>query len=77
MEPEEIFITAENQCCCANCEYWEERSGFCRIDPPKPQQMTPARPGQSPYFISVFPKISMPLRDYCSKGKFKPLPEEE
>lgn len=59
MNPEEVD---PNKVCCANCKFWEERTGFCRKNPPKPIQVTA---GKNPYCIGMFPKIGMPYLDFC------------
>lgn len=54
--------------CCQNCKYFEERTGFCRKNPPKAIQITT---GKNPYCVAMFPKIGMPFLDFCFEFKKK------
>lgn len=47
---------------CINCKFFEERTSFCRKEPPKPIVVN--ENGQA-YISSVFAKIPMPQLDYC------------
>lgn len=53
-----------NQKCCFNCEWYEERSGFCRKNPPTP--IPSYIKGVGNITNSAFPKINMPALDWCS-----------
>lgn len=50
--------------CCKLCIYFEERTGFCRLNPPKSVQMID-RNGDE-YITSVYPAIQKPELDWCS-----------
>ena len=47
---------------CINCKFFEERTGFCRKEPPKPVVIK--ENGQC-FISSVFAKIPMPQLDFC------------
>lgn len=51
--------------CCAKCRYFEDRTCFCRYNPPIPV-VTYGKNGQS-FVTSVYSKINMPLIDWCQK----------
>ena len=51
--------------CCAKCRYFEERTCFCRFNPPSPI-VTYTKSGQ-PFVTSVYSKINMPMIDWCQK----------
>ena len=56
----------ENACrdkCCIKCRYFEERTGFCRYNPPIPVVMQ-QKNGQ-PFVTSAYSKINMPMIDWC------------
>ena len=67
MKDEDIqtdFIdNVERDKCCAKCRYFEERTCFCRYNPPTPI-VTTTKSGQS-FVTSVYSKISMPALDWC------------
>lgn len=69
MEIEQTEITEQNlperDKCCAKCRYFEERTCFCRYNPPVPV-VTYAKNGQS-FVTSVYSKINLPLLDWCQK----------
>jgi len=50
---------------CINCKYFDARSGFCRKEPPKPIVVPDSTVGGRHGVLTVFPKIPMPLVDYC------------
>lgn len=51
--------------CCAKCRYFEERTCFCRYNPPVPI-VTYLKNGQS-FVTSVYSKINIPQLDWCQK----------
>lgn len=61
MQQEEID---ENMKCCLNCKWFEQRTCFCRFQPP---QIVLQAFNNIAYPASVFPKISVPNLDWCSK----------
>jgi len=50
--------------CCMNCKFFEQRTCFCRYNPPTPLVTTDK---ESTFVNAVFPKISFPKFDYCHK----------
>lgn len=56
VEPERI--------CCHNCKWFQEDNRFCRYNPPVPINI---RVGDQFLMTSMFPKVSMPTEDYCSR----------
>ena len=48
--------------CCMGCDHYESETGFCRLNPPMPLVIN----NKKPKFISLFPLIKHPMRDYCS-----------
>lgn len=60
MQPEEVDPSAT---CCMNCKWFENRSGFCRYNPPSVIPVYVKDIGQ--IINSAFPKISMPHIDWC------------
>jgi len=61
MQQEEID---KNMKCCLNCKWFESRTCFCRLLPP---QIVLQAFNNIAYPSSVFPKISVPNLDWCSK----------
>lgn len=61
MQQEEID---SNQKCCLNCKWFEERTGFCRKNPP--QSIPVYVKGIGQLTNNVWPKIPMPNVDWCS-----------
>jgi hypothetical protein len=55
----------EREKCCAKCKYFEERTGFCRYNPPIP--VVTHRDDGSLCVTSVYSKINMPGIDWCQK----------
>lgn len=53
----------KNKTCCLNCKWFEERTGFCRCNPP--QVLALFVKGLGDITSSAFPKISMPHIDWC------------
>ena len=53
----------EHDKCCAKCRYFEERTCFCRYNPPTPI-VTYTKSGQ-PFVTSVYSKINIPALDWC------------
>ncbi len=53
---------------CNNCAYFEERTRFCRLNPPQPMTMVDA--DNYEFLTSKFPKIQNPILDFCSFWKF-------
>ena len=49
---------------CITCAYFEERSGFCRVNPPQPITIKDSQ-GRS-CVTSVYPVIKKPMIDWCS-----------
>ena len=52
----------KEQCCCQDCKFFEERTRFCRKNPPMSVIMVDH--GKS-FMSSSFPKIQMPQIDFC------------
>lgn len=48
--------------CCARCRYFEDRTCFCRYNPPIPVVID--KNGQS-FVTSVYSKINIPALDWC------------
>lgn len=58
---------------CINCSHYEERTGFCRANPPTPyHEVVNGRH----IITSKFPKIQNPNLDYCALWS-SDEPEEE
>ena len=55
----------EREKCCAKCRYFEERTGFCRYNPPIP--IAVYKDDGSSFVTSVYSKINLPLIDWCQK----------
>ena len=53
-----------NSECCINCRFYQERTGFCRYNPPNSVQTFVKGIGEM--ITSVWPKVPMPTLDYCS-----------
>ena len=74
MNTEQTEIVDQSTCirekCCAKCRYFEERTCFCRYNPPTPI-VTYLKNGQS-YVTSVYSKINMPTLDWCQKFEINP-----
>lgn len=49
--------------CCANCRRYEDRTHFCRANPPVPMVFVDQNGDQK--VSSKFPVITMPMTDYC------------
>ncbi len=49
---------------CANCRRFEDRTHFCRANPPVPMVFTDPNTGEQKV-SSKFPVITMPQTDYC------------
>ena len=54
------------QKCCFNCKWFEQRTCFCRLNPP---QVVLQYVNRIAYPSSAFPKISVPALDWCSNFK--------
>ena len=65
MEQTSIEVAPAREKCCAKCQYFEDRTCFCRYNPPIPV-VTSTKNGQS-FVTSVYSKINMPLIDWCQK----------
>ena len=65
----EIDSYATREKCCAKCRYFEDRTCFCRFNPPIPV-VTYGKNGQS-FVTSVYSKINMPSIDWCQKFEKK------
>lgn len=57
-------MVEENTKCCQNCKFYDERTGFCRYNPPA---IIMSYVNRMTFPNAVFPKISMPALDWCSK----------
>ena len=51
--------------CCAKCRYFEDRTCFCRYNPPIPVVVY-GKNGQS-FVTPVYSKINIPNIDWCQK----------
>lgn len=51
---------------CKKCMFFQERTGFCRLNPPEPVVIH--KDGQE-HITFVFKKIPMPNVDFCFKFK--------
>jgi len=63
-----------NKISCAICEFYEERTGFCRRFPPTPVVIAVADKKyheNKDYAVSKYPVISFPDIDWC--GEFKDI----
>lgn len=61
---------------CASCEFFEQRSGFCRLNPPsvvivyeENKKYNSSSDKMSYKFKSMFPTIVYPQIDWCSNYK--------
>jgi len=68
LQPEEIGDIDPNKKCCFNCKYFEERTCFCRLNPPTPMNTII---GGCQMTTSNFPRISIPNLDWCGKFEFR------
>ena len=64
MEAEEVDPTSK---CCVNCMWFDQRCGFCRLNPP---QVVMSYANRLAFPTAVFPKVSMPALDWCSYFKY-------
>jgi len=64
MQVEEV---AENSKCCLNCKWHDERTGFCRFNPPIAMQAYIK--GVGTVNQSIWPKPPLPNIDWCSNFK--------
>jgi len=60
MQPEEIDPKAK---CCFNCKFFDQRTAFCRLNPP---QVVLQYVNRVAYPTAAYPKISVPFLDWCS-----------
>ena len=60
---ESIVMDELKEKCCAKCRYFEQRTCFCRYNPPIPI-VSHDKNGQ-PFVTSVYSRISMPEIDWC------------
>ena len=60
--------TPNKEKCCINCKYYDERTHFCRLNPPTP--MIFYSEGKQ-NVSSKFPVITQPTLDYCSFFKIR------
>lgn len=60
--------TSNKEKCCLNCKHFDERTHFCRLNPPIPMLFyTVDRNGNKMQNVSSkFPVITFPSQDYCS-----------
>lgn len=56
---------------CSNCKYFEERTHFCRLNPPQPVIFLAEYQGHNYKTSSKFPVITNPNLDYCSNHDVK------
>jgi hypothetical protein len=49
--------------CCKLCKYYEDRTRFCRLNPPTPVII---QKHEHDYINSVFPSIKYSDSDFCS-----------
>jgi hypothetical protein len=56
---------------CKNCKFFEERSKFCRLNPPQPVVTYEDENSMSYKIKSMFPTIHYPDIDWCSYFKEK------
>ena len=61
---EYVVKVDKDKVCCKNCQWFEERTRFCRKNPPVPSTKR-NRDGKE-VITSLFPKITYPETDYCS-----------
>ena len=57
--------------CCAKCRYFEDRTFFCRYNPPIPVPIQ-GKNGQTTV-TSVYSKINIPALDWCQKFENKTI----
>lgn len=65
--------------CCKNCKFFEERTHFCRLNPPQPLIFPVKNKGNNidlVYVAAKFPVINKPNIDFCSHFKLKFLLNE-
>ena len=60
---ESVVMNELKEKCCAKCRYFEQRTCFCRYNPPIPI-VSHDKNGQ-PFVTSVYSRISMPGIDWC------------
>jgi len=56
--------------CCSKCRFFEDRTHFCRFDPPIPIIFYD---GNIQNVSSKFPVITKPDIDYCGKFKYRDM----
>lgn len=54
-----------NSKCCQDCRFYEERTHFCRLNPPTPVVFYDSENNKNKV-SSKFPTIVKPETDYCS-----------
>ena len=54
-----------NAKCCNNCIHFQERTHFCRLNPPSPVVVYD-KETRGEKITSKFPVITMPQSDYCA-----------
>ena len=60
---ESVVMNELKEKCCAKCRYFEQRTCFCRYNPPIPI-VSHDKNGQ-PFVTSVYSRIRMPGIDWC------------
>lgn len=57
--------------CCINCRFFEEKTYFCRLNPPTPSESKEQKRNGKEKIISRYPRIMEPQKDWCSHFKEK------
>lgn len=52
-----------NTKCCLNCRFFDQRTAFCRLNPP---QVVLQYVNRIAYPTAAYPKIPVPNLDWCS-----------
>jgi len=56
-----------NEICCDNCKYFDERTHFCRLNPPVPIVFSIVERGETKQNVSSkYPVITHSNLDFCS-----------
>ena len=64
-----MLMDEQSKKCCANCAFFEARTGFCRLNPPQVVPQFIKSVGQ--VNSAVWPKIPLPNIDWCGNHKLK------
>ena len=63
MNNNDIQYPYNKEKCCENCKHYDERTHFCRLNPPQPMIFYT---NNEQNVSSKYPVITKPTCDYCS-----------